>query len=92
MRILKTLSPDDSLYMIERSVEQMVEDMKLDTEIVIDENLKQKYLDAKTDSDKDVALDALAEDVARQIPSTALPVPCTSKIPPLPIACVWAQR
>ena len=72
MRILKTLTPDDSLYMIERSVEQMVEDMKLGTEIVIDENLKQAYLDAKTDGDRDAARKALAEDVAKQIPSTAM--------------------
>jgi hypothetical protein len=71
MRILKTLTPDDSLYMIERSVEQMVEDMKLGTEIVIDENLKQNYLNAKTDGERDTARQAIAKDVARQIPSTA---------------------
>lgn len=72
MRILKTLTPDDSLYMIERSVEQMVEDMKLGTEIVIDENLKQNYLNAKTDGERDAARQAIAKDVARQIPSTAM--------------------
>jgi hypothetical protein len=72
MRILKTLTPDDSLYMIERSVEQMVEDMKLGTEIVIDENLKQNYLNAKTDAERDAARKALAENIAKQIPSTAM--------------------
>lgn len=72
MRILKTLTPDDSLYMIERSVEQMVEDMKLGTEIVIDDNLKQNYLNAKTDSERDAARKALAENIAKQIPSTAM--------------------
>ena len=72
MRILKTLTPDDSLYMIERSVEQMVEDMKLGTEIVIDDNLKQNYLNAKTDGDRDAARKALAENIAKQIPSTAM--------------------
>ena len=72
MRILKTLTPDDSLYMIERSVEQMVEDMKLGADIVIDENLKQAYLNAKTDGERDTARQAIAKDVARQIPSTAM--------------------
>ena len=72
MKILKTLTPSDSLYMIERSVEQMVEDMKLDTEIVIDETLKKAYLEAKTDAEKDAALDALAENIASQIPATAM--------------------
>ena len=72
MKILKTLTPSDSLYMIERSVEQMVEDMKLDTEIVIDETLKKAYLEAKTDAEKDAARKALAEDVASQIPATAM--------------------
>lgn len=72
MRILKTLTPDDSLYMIERSVEQMVEDMKLGADIVIDENLKQAYLNAKTDGERDSARQAIAKDVAKQIPSTAM--------------------
>ncbi len=71
MRILKTLTPSDSLYMIERSVEQMVEDMKLGVEITIDENLKKAYLNAKTDAEKDAARKALAENVASQIPATA---------------------
>lgn len=72
MRILKTLTPDDSLYMIERSVEQMVEDMKLGADIVIDENLKQNYLNAETDGERETARQAIAKDVARQIPSTAM--------------------
>ena len=70
MRILKTLNPDDSLYMIERSIEQMVEDMKLGVEIEIDEELKNAYLNAKTDAEKDAALDAIEDSVASQIPAT----------------------
>ena len=33
LRILKTLEPSDKLYMIRRSVRQMVDDMHLDTDI-----------------------------------------------------------
>lgn len=72
MRILKTLTPDDSLYMIERSVEQMVEDMKPGTKIKIDETLKQNYLDAKTDAEKESARKAIAKNIAKQIPPTLM--------------------
>ena len=69
-RILKTLTPDNRLYMIRRSVHRMVEDMGLDREITIDENLARQYQQAYDPDEADHILDLIARDVARQIPST----------------------
>ena len=70
MRILKTLAPSDKLYMIRRSVQQMVDDMKLDTDIVLDEGLMESYKNAKTDAERDEILSQIQQSVADQIPST----------------------
>ena len=69
-RILKTLAPEDKLYMIRRSVKQMVEDMKLDTDIELDENLLNEFEQAETDEARNKALDKIYKSVAEQIPST----------------------
>jgi hypothetical protein len=70
-RILKTLTPENRLYMIRRSVHRMVEDMGLDREIAIDENLARQYQQAYDPDEADHILDLIARDVARQIPSTS---------------------
>lgn len=70
MRILKTLQPSDKLYMIRRSVEQMVDDLKLKTEIVLDEDLMESYRNAETDAERDEILSQIQQSVAEQIPST----------------------
>jgi len=70
LRILKTLSPDDKLYMIERSVKQMVDDMRLDTEIELDEDLLHEFEEAETDEERDDVLRKIQQSVADQIPST----------------------
>lgn len=70
MRILKTLAPSDKLYMIRRSVQQMVDDMKLDTDIVLDEGLMESYENAETDAERDEILSQIQQSVADQIPST----------------------
>lgn len=70
MRILKTLEPSDKLYMIRRSVDQMVADMKLDVDIVLDENLMAEYENAQTDAQRDAILEKIQQNVADQIPST----------------------
>ena len=70
MRILKTLQPSDKLYMIRRSVEQMVDDLKLKTEIVLDEDLMESYRNAETDAERDEILSQIQKSVANQIPST----------------------
>ena len=70
-RILKTLTPSDRLYMIRRSVQQMVEDMHLRRPVTIDENLAQQYQNAGTQEEADEILEQIAQDVARQIPPNA---------------------
>lgn len=69
-RILKTLTPENRLYMIRRSVQRMVEDMHLDREITIDEDLARRYQETRDNEEADRILDEIARDVARQIPST----------------------
>ena len=68
LRILKKLEPTDSLYMIERSVKQMVEDMQVD--VTLDEDLLHEFENAETDEARDEALDKIQQSVANQIPST----------------------
>ena len=68
LRILKKLEPTDSLYMIERSVKQMVEDMQVD--VTLDEDLLHEFENAETDEARDKALDKIQQSVADQIPST----------------------
>ena len=48
----------------------MVEDMRLDREITIDETLARRYQETRDDGEADRILDEIARDVARQIPST----------------------
>lgn len=69
MRILKQLDPSDKLHMIRRSVEQLVEDMHLKTEIQLNEDLLRQYKAAETDEQRDEILDQIQQDVADQIPS-----------------------
>ncbi len=69
-RILKTLSPSDKLWMVEKSAQQMVEDLGLDVEISLDEALVDEYDSAQTDEQREAALDKIIDSVAEQIPST----------------------
>jgi len=69
-RILKTLTPENRLYMIQKSVDQMVEDMHLDTEITIDEDLQDEYVNAETEEERDAVIEKIQQHVADQIPST----------------------
>lgn len=70
-RILKKLSPDDSLYMMKRSVSQMVEDMHLQ-DITIDPELEREYLEATTDTTREQARKKLTKHIAMQIPATLM--------------------
>lgn len=72
-RILKTLTPSDRLWMIRRSIDQMVEDMHLRQEITINEDLAREYQTA-TEERADEILDEIARDVARQIRPTGMEV------------------
>lgn len=72
LRILKTLQPNDSLYMIKRSIARMVEDMHLDTEITLDEELMEAYRAAESDQARNETMDKIIKNVAAQIPATSL--------------------
>ena len=67
-RILKTLSPSDKLWMIKESAQQMVDDLGIDVEITLDETLVDEYDNAKTDEQREAALDKIVKSVAEQIP------------------------
>ena len=68
LRILKTLAPEDKLYMIHKSVDQMNKDSGYDVEV--DEELLNEWDEAETDAERDEVLDAIMQNVADQIPST----------------------
>lgn len=70
-RILRNLAPSDRLYLMRRSVAQMVEDMHLNVPIEIDQQLADQYQNAPTNEEADAILDEIIDDVAAQIPSTA---------------------
>lgn len=70
MSIMQKLTPENRLYMIRRSVRNMVESLGEDVKITIPEELEQRYLNAQSDAEADAVLDEIAKNVALQIPST----------------------
>ncbi len=70
MRILKQLQPEDKLYMIDRSIEHMVEDMRLGVEITINPEIRELYQNAETYEEENWYLQEIIGEVASQIPST----------------------
>lgn len=74
-RVLKTLSPEYQLYALERSVQSLSGELsaklgKKFNGIEINKDLVQQYLDAKTEADKNTAMDSIKNDIAAQVPST----------------------
>lgn len=69
-RILKTLTPESRLYMMRRSVQRMVEDLRLEQEIVVPAELEEAYLRAEDDAARDEALTEIQQYVADHIPAT----------------------
>ena len=70
MRILKSLEPDDKLWMIRRSIKQMVDDMKIKTPIEIDPELERQYTEATDETEREAARRKIVKQVAKQIPAT----------------------
>ena len=70
MRILKSLEPDDKLWMIRRSIKQMVDDMKIRTPIEIDPELERQYTEATDETEREDARRKIVKQVAKQIPAT----------------------
>ena len=70
MRILKTLEPSDKLYMAEKSLDSLADSIKTKNKITINEALKEKYINAKTDAERDAIMGEIQQDIANQIPPT----------------------
>lgn len=80
MRILKQLTPEGRLYMLQKEVSNINEQQGrlpkelLDAtsgkpEITIDESLADAYLNAETDQDRQVALENIYQNIADQMPA-----------------------
>lgn len=70
--ILKKLAPQDRLYMIGKSIDKIIEQYNLPNGVTIGDNLKQEYLAARTDKERNNVLSKMQQEVASQIPATAM--------------------
>ena len=70
--ILKKLAPQDRLYMIDNSVDKIIEKFDLPETVTISDDLKQEYLAAKTEKERDNVISKMQQEVADQIPATAM--------------------
>lgn len=73
-RILKKLSPEGQLYGTQRSVDSLQRELKerygdKAPDLKIDEELAQKFLDAKTQNERDAAMKEIYKDIGRQMPT-----------------------
>jgi len=79
-RILKTLTPEGKLYGIEKTVEKMNQKIRENnekrgprrqkSEIKLDEDLVEAYLNAETEEERNAIHDAIIKDAASQVPNT----------------------
>lgn len=73
-RILKQLSPEAQLYGVQRSARNLTEELKgkygkQAPDIRVDPELAEDFLNAKTDKQRERAMQALYRDIGRQMPS-----------------------
>lgn len=74
-RILKKLSPETQLYQVQRSVENLQEEMnkrygdKKAPKLKIDQELAERFMRAKNQAERDKALTDIYRDIGRQMPS-----------------------
>ena len=71
-RILKTLTPENKLYMIRRDIQNLVEALDLPEGIEVPDNLADAFTKAKTEAERDKAVEDIQQYVADQLPSTLL--------------------
>ena len=77
-RILKSMSPETQLYGAQRSVENLQEELnkrygdKKGPELKIDEDLAERFMQAKDQTERDEALKEIYRDIGRQMPATFL--------------------
>ena len=70
--ILKKIAPQDRLYMIDKSVDKIIEKFDLPETVTISDELKQEYLAAKTDKERNNVISKMQQEVADQIPPTLM--------------------
>lgn len=75
VRMLKKMSPAAQLYGVKQSVDNLQKTLidkygNRAPDLVINEDLAAKFLEAQTDADRAAAEEALYEDIAKQIPTT----------------------
>ena len=74
-RILKKLSPETQLYQVQRSVENLQEEVnkrygdKKSPKLKIDQELAERFMRAKNQTERDNALTDIYRDIGRQMPS-----------------------
>lgn len=73
-RILKKMSPESQLYGVQRSAQNLTRELKDKygadyPDIRIDEELATRFLEAKTDLERDQAMQDLYRDIGKQMPS-----------------------
>lgn len=71
-RILKSLSPENRLYLINKDIQKLVDRLALSQKITLPNNLVQAYMAAKTDADVNNAVGDIQQYVADQLPSTGV--------------------
>lgn len=72
LRIIRNLAPQDKIQFAQIAVQNMVRDMRLNTDIQIDEQLLTEYEAVTTDQQRDKIMERIQQNVADQIPSTIL--------------------
>lgn len=75
VRMLKKMSPDGTLYYLEKSVEKMNEEFREQLgdnfkDIEIDSELMKELYEAETTEERDEAIEKIEQNIADQIPST----------------------
>lgn len=69
-RILKRMAPEHRLYMIQKSIAQFAEETGIPSGISLSDEAQRRYTNARTEAERDAAIDAMQREVARQLPST----------------------
>lgn len=71
-KIIQNLSPDSRLYMIERSISRYAADMGVPDDIVLSDELKQAYRNAKTEQERNAVIAQMQKEVAAQLPTSLM--------------------
>lgn len=75
-RVLKKLSPDAQLYGVQRSVQDLQDELNKKygddkaPQLKIDPELGEKFMQAKTDAERDEVMGEIYRDIGKQMPST----------------------